>query len=283
MLYDQPFALRTSSRGLDRLGKALFNQYLDRVDQADGLPALPLFLSLRAAIRAQVAVAARRQTTDRGKAGALAAEASRYLALACALLRETAAARLVACGQSGTGKSTLAYAFSPLLGRAPGARVLRSDVLRKRMFGVAPETRLRPEGYTAEAHAMTYSALAASARACLAAGQAVIADAVFADAAERAEIAAAADAAGAEFRGVWLVAPAATLLHRVAGRSGDASDATEAVVHAQLTRPAAAPTDWAAIDADRDSGTPDMRIRRPPLYPTELRALRAAYSHARGA
>ena len=29
----------------------------------------------------------------------------------------------------------------------PGARILRSDVIRKRLWGVAPETRLPPEAY----------------------------------------------------------------------------------------------------------------------------------------
>ena len=76
----------------------------------------------------------------------MAAEARRYLDLAVRLLR-TRPGRLVAIGGlSGSGKSTLAAALAPGI----DARVLRSDVIRKRLFGVAPETRLPASAYTAE-------------------------------------------------------------------------------------------------------------------------------------
>ena len=48
-------------------------------------------------------------------------------------------------GLQGTGKSTLARALAPDLGPAPGALVLRSDEIRKRLLGRAPEETLPPE------------------------------------------------------------------------------------------------------------------------------------------
>src|SRR3546814_1030540 len=79
-------------------------------------------------------------------------------------------------GLSGTGKSTLARTLGDAVGRPPGARILRSDVLRKRLAGVFAETPLPASGYTAEASRATYMALDGLAWAALATGQGVIAD-----------------------------------------------------------------------------------------------------------
>jgi predicted kinase len=56
--------------------------------------------------------------------------------------------------------------------------VLRSDVIRKRLFGVAPETRLPASAYAPEASQRVYEALRDKAAVALAAGYSVIIDAV---------------------------------------------------------------------------------------------------------
>ena len=57
-------------------------------------------------------------------------------------------ARLVVIGGlSGTGKSTLAAAIADHLGPPPGARVLSSDRIRKKLWGVPAETQLGQEAY----------------------------------------------------------------------------------------------------------------------------------------
>jgi hypothetical protein len=79
-----------------------------------------------------------------------------------------------------------------------------------------------------------------------AAGHAVVADATFLDPADRAAVARA--AGPTHFLGVWLQAPLDVLEARVAGRSGDASDASVAV----LRRAAASGRDagtWRAVDS----------------------------------
>ncbi|HKT18489.1 MAG TPA: phosphotransferase, partial [Stellaceae bacterium] len=59
VLYDIAFLLMDlEHRGLRPLGNAVFNRYLDRAPDEAGLEALPLMLSIRAGIRAKVAVAA---------------------------------------------------------------------------------------------------------------------------------------------------------------------------------------------------------------------------------
>ena len=61
----------------------------------------------------------------------------------------------------------------------------------------------------------------------LSAGQAVVLDAAFLDPVQRAAAEAVAREAGRDFDGIWLEAPLDVLRGRIAGRRGDASDATE--------------------------------------------------------
>ena len=135
------------------------------------------------------------------------AAARRYLDLAERAL-QPAAPRLIAIGgRSGTGKSSLAAAIAPAVGPLPGAVVIRSDVLRKRLFGRQPTERLPEEAYAPEVSRRVFAAVADHARALLAAGQAVIADGVYGRPSQRAEIEAVAAAAGVPFTGLWLTAP----------------------------------------------------------------------------
>jgi uncharacterized protein len=121
-----------------------------------------------------------------------------------------------------------------VLGPAPGAVILRSDVVRKRLHGVVSGDRLPPEAYRKEASRRVYDALAARAAALVGAGHAAIVDAVFLDRNERAQIEAVAADAGVPFDGLWLRAPEDVLVGRVAARRDDASDATPEVVRRQL-------------------------------------------------
>jgi predicted kinase len=160
-----------------------------------------------------------------------------------------APARLVAVGGfSGTGKSTLAAALAPPLGRSPGALHLRSDLERKTLLQAGETERLPASAYTPEVSHRVYARLYERAGAALSAGHSVIVDAVFSTPDERAAIETVATAAGAPFMGLWLWAPAAVLRERVERRTGDASDATGAVVAEQLARGAGS-VPWRRIDA----------------------------------
>ena len=147
-LYDLAFLLMDllhQERGA--LAQRLLNGYLDATWDDDGLALLPLFLACRAAIRAKVLGFGAAKSAD-GAAAPEVTEARDYLERALAYL-DPPPARLVALGGvSGTGKSTLARQLAPELGPAPGAVVLRSDVVRKRLHGVAPGDRL-PRSRTA--------------------------------------------------------------------------------------------------------------------------------------
>jgi aminoglycoside phosphotransferase family enzyme/predicted kinase len=245
VLYDLAFLLMDlKHRGLADFANLMLNRYLDLTGEDDGLAAMPLFLSLRAAIRAHVTAAGMARAAQQGAQPGKGAEACGYLDLS-ALLLQPESRRLVAIGGlSGTGKSTLAAALAPLL----GARVLRSDVIRKRLFGVAPETPLPASAYTSQVSRRVYRTLRRKAAGALDAGYSVIVDAVSLKPAERRSFQSVAEAAGVPFAGLWLAAPAKTMDQRLRVRLHDASDASPKVLAQQL-RQDPGTIDWVCIDA----------------------------------
>jgi predicted kinase len=257
VLYDLAFLLMDLvERELRPAANIVFNRYLietQRVHDLDALVALPLFMSVRAAIRAKVTAARRRHSNAREK---LSERARSYADLARELLKPAKAKLVAVGGLSGTGKSLLARTLAPEIVPIPGAVVLRSDIERKAMFGVAETEMLPKSAYTAEATAKVYATLTAKARRVVAAGHSVIVDAVFAQPGERTDIAKVADSA--DFAGLFLTADLQSRLERVGARSGDASDAKAAVVQDQenfkLGR-----INWASVDA---SGTPEETLIR---------------------
>jgi aminoglycoside phosphotransferase family enzyme/predicted kinase len=250
VLYDLGFlVMDLCERGLRADANRLLNRYLsvceDQSLQTEGLAALPLFLSLRAAIRAKVIAA---QLSLNPTKGALRAEALSYFEAAVQLLEPCPPQLIAIGGLSGTGKSTLAAAIAPALGRAPGAVHLRSDVERKRLFAMAETARLPEESYQTNVSATVYGTLNDLAEKALGAGQAVIVDATHQLFAEREAVAAVAARAGVPFLGLWLEAQIDLLMQRVTDRRGDASDATAAIVAAQAKQPIGLLA-WRRLDA----------------------------------
>lgn len=231
-------------RKLRDQANAMLAAYVSETSDLEGLAALPLFLGLRSAIRAMVDVQTWRITGDE----ALARAATSYLADANAFLAPPPPCLVAVGGLSGSGKSTVARRLAPAIGAPPGALLLRSDVERKAMFGVAADEHLPSEAYTAEASERTYRRLFDRAAEALAAGHAVLLDATFLALGQRAQAAALAEAAGVPFHPVWLTAPANILADRIRSRHADASDADEAVLAAQLDRDTG-PIDWQIADA----------------------------------
>jgi predicted kinase len=168
--------------------------------------------------------------------------------MAEAFLHPTSPSLIGIGGFSGAGKSVLARALAPSIGPVPGAIVLRSDVVRKRLLGVEPQTRLGPEGYTPDISHRVYAALVEQATEAVRGGHAVIVDAVHAQAAERQALARVAAAAGVPFAGIWLDAPDSTLIARIEARRDDVSDADAGIIRSQREKGAGA-IDWRRLDA----------------------------------
>lgn len=248
-LYDLAFLLMDLRvRALPRSANRALNTWLIRRDTrawpalVEGLAALPLYLLLRAEIRAKVA----------GRRPGGAASAQLHLARAREFGTPQPARLIAVGGLSGSGKSTLARELAWRAGQAAGALHLRSDELRKRLAGVELTQRLPRDAYTPESAAAVYAKLRELAALALEAGQTVIVDAVFAREDEREAVAALAPEAGVPFDGLWLEAPTALLEQRLVARTGDASDADLPVLRGQQTRALGRIT-WTRLDAGRES------------------------------
>jgi uncharacterized protein len=247
--YDLAFLLMDLwKRRLPRHANEVWNGYLYETEDFGGLSLLPLFLSCRAAVRAKTSLVASGLQSEPEKSSGLRDLAREYLAMADELLRPPTPCLIAIGGLSGSGKSALARALAPLVGGAPGAVVLRSDRVRKRLGGVPEFARLGPAGYTPEASRRVYGTLIERSTQVLAAGHPTIVDAVFARPEDRAAIEAAAGPAAVPFVGLWLEAPERVLVDRVLRRKADASDADASVVRAQQAQ-ATGPVHWHRIDA----------------------------------
>ncbi|MEQ9528635.1 MAG: AAA family ATPase [Parvibaculaceae bacterium] len=257
LLMDLAFRAETDERLAGHANRAL-NVYLDHVTRddlaLDGLALLPLFMATRAVVRAKVTAVQAKDEEAKGKARA-------YLDFAAKLLEEKEPRLVAVGGLSGTGKSTLAKEVAARLGGAAGALHLRTDVIRKRLFGAGPLDRLPDEAYAPGAGEKVYEEMCRLAREALGGGTSVVMDAVFAREEERRAAADLAAEKGISLEGLWLDAPASVLEARVAEREkrgDDPSDAGVEVLRKQLSYDLGEMT-WRSVDA---SGTPEQALER---------------------
>jgi aminoglycoside phosphotransferase family enzyme/predicted kinase len=246
VLYDLAYLIMDLwHRDLDRAANMVLNAYLLAASggEDEGLAALPLFIAIRAAVRAMVLVQTATATGSDANP-----EAVRYLNDALAVLPPPAASLVLVGGMSGTGKTTVSRALAPLIGAAPGAIHLRSDVERKAMRGTDAQARLASKDYDPAARFAVYDRLFNRASAILAAGHSVLIDATFLDAETRRTARRLAQTVGVRLHPLWLDTPLPDLIDRVRARVGDASDADERVVRHQF-KADTAPTDWQVISA----------------------------------
>ncbi|WP_311276048.1 AAA family ATPase [Methylobacterium sp. WCS2018Hpa-22] len=248
VLYDLAFVLMDLWHREQRdLANLLFNRYLDEADETNGLGLLPFLMALRAIIRAHVTAVQAEGRADDERAETRT-EARAYLDLAKSLLDQAEAGLVAVGGLSGSGKSTVAALVAPWLGAPPGARILSSDRIRKRLHGVTPTTRLPAAAYEASVSERVYATLRQEVGKVLETGHCAIADAVFDRPRERTAMEAVASEMGRPFQGVWLQAPMVTLTARIERRRLDPSDATVDVLAAQVKRDCGRIT-WRRVDA----------------------------------
>lgn len=163
-------------RGHAVLAWRFLNRYLETTGDYAGLTALPYYLVYRALVRAKVAAIRDYQAGGDHQAGGDFAECRSYLLLAERLTQLHKPALILMHGVSGSGKT---WVSQHLLERL-GAIRLRSDVERKRLFGLAPLD--RSEGldiYSREAGGRTLAHLLDLTQGLLRAGFTVILDATF--------------------------------------------------------------------------------------------------------
>lgn len=244
--YDLAFiVMDLDSHGMRPHANALLNRYLECNGDYSALAALPLFLACRAAIRSHVTIA---------NAGTPDVAPAKLLETANSYLGQNEPQFVVVGGLSGTGKSVLARALAPAIGRAPGAVVLRSDVIRKAMFHAPQNQRLDQSAYDPGASLRVYDRLLDFAATALRAGHSVIADAVYGDDMERKRIEGLARDLGVKLHALWLSAPRDVLVERIVRRRGDASDADLRVLELQIAS-VSIPERWSKISCAGPAST----------------------------
>ena len=161
------------ARGYREAAHWLLSDYLEYRDDFGGLALIGLYRSYYAMVRAKVALLREPPGSGDITTAAGHAEFCRYLALADSYCQPGVRFLAITHGVSGSGKSTIA----DKLVAAGGALRIRSDVERKRLYGLAPEQRSQPRDearlYSATMSRKTFARLEELAAGALAAGGAL--------------------------------------------------------------------------------------------------------------
>jgi hypothetical protein len=239
------------------------NRYLDITGDHEGLAILPFYVGYRALVRAKV-----RALSPASQSADARAAVHRLLTCAARPLPGTSPMLVLMCGISGSGKSRLA---ARLARKLPAIHV-RSDIERKRLFGLGAQARTGAsvgQGiYAADASDRTYARLAVLARAALDAGLPVIIDATNLRRAHRADFVALARAAALPVAIILCEADTATIDARVRRRSSAGRDPSEAGVdvvagqRAEFERPSAGEADLVVrLDTGNETDVRDLAER----------------------
>ena len=256
VLYDLAFLLMDlEERGLRAAANRLFNRYLapEPPEAMTGLAALPLFLSLRAAIRAKVEAsgAERLEGEKRNEARALS---RRYFDWAVEFLRY-APPRLVAVGGLSGVRQKRARRRARAAARPGAWRALAAQRRRAqgdvRSRGDRPSARPPPTHPRSPATSIGGSSTKPGSR--CGPGRRSCSTRPSRRLQERAAAAGAAAEVGVAFAGLFLEAPLSTRLERIASRRADASDADADVASRQTAEPLGE-RGWAALDAAGNLG-----------------------------
>ena len=217
-------AMDLLAHGQRALAFRFVNAYLEASGDYDGLPALRFYMVCRALVRAQVTAIRERQGVD----PAAGCGTSDYLALAAALSGSADARLAITHGLPGSGKSFVSQGVI----EAVGAIRVRSDVERKRLFGLGAlqSSRDHVAGgiYDEVTTQRTYSRLHAVANVALGAGWPVVVDAAFLRRSERAQFAALAASLAVPFSIFDCRAALPLLRQRIEQRQASGADPSEA-------------------------------------------------------
>ena len=246
-------------RGAGEFAQRVLNTWLEFSGDFAGAALLVYYQVYRAMVRAKINAIQANQNGVPEAARATARENCRaYLQLALALTQEPAPFLLITHGVSGSGKS---HRTGHLLELFPGAIRIRSDVERKRLFGLGPlddsGSALGQGLYAPDASARTYQRLYDLADGLIAAGHPVLVDATFMKRAHRQPFRKLADRHGVPFILLDCAADPDTLRARVVARRARGDDAAEAdveVLERQLRydEPPAADENPLKTDSDND-------------------------------
>lgn len=223
-------------RGQPAMAQRFLNNYLEHTGDYGGLEVLQFYKIYRALVRAKIdAIRSCQAGITPGEQAEAEADLLEYLNLALSYIRPDRPHLIVTYGMSASGKSTVSRSLLELL----GAVRVRSDVERKRLFGLKPEddgqSALGKGIYSTEATEKTYRKLEELAAKIIDAGYPVIVDAVFLNYEEREHFRELAENRQIPFIILECTTDEETLRQRIAKRRNDVSDADLKVLELQLS------------------------------------------------
>lgn len=229
-------AMDFASREHPEFANLFRNRYLEFTGDYASLPLMRWYLVYRALVRAKVASLTAHVEADAAARLAIA-DCQRHIDLAESFCRPHPRRLWITHGLSGSGKT---YGSDDVVRRC-GAIRLRSDIERKRQFGLAmtdrPDPKQREQLYSRQTAHATYDHLHRLAENALSDEFGVVVDATFLRRIDRDQFRKLASDKGAEFSILHFHADEATLRRRIVDRAkqgGDASDADLAVLDRQL-------------------------------------------------
>jgi len=223
------FVMDLREAGESALARRALNRYLELSGDYEGLGLLRFYQVYRAMVRAKViGIRLAQGQLQRGERTAACVELRGYLRLCRTIAVCRRGQLIIACGLSGSGKTWLGNALRehlPLIH-------IRSDVERKRLFGLSPDDRTASAPgagiYDAEAGRRTYARLLELARDILGNRYSVLVDATFLKVEQRKPFQRLAAELGCRFTILALDAPETVLRRRVSERMASSTDASEA-------------------------------------------------------
>lgn len=244
----------------------LLNGWLSKTGDYKGLQVLNFYCTYRAMVRAKVTSIRLAQETDKAEIITTLAKHRSYLHLALSYTERPKPLLVLTHGLSGSGKSN----WATKLAEAGGFIHIRSDIERKRLFGIDSLDRSAEQGldiYTREATEKTYAALLEAAKAALAGDYPIIIDATFPTQNVRKPFIELAKSMGCRCRILSFHASPDKLRRRVQKRHDagcDPSEANLAVLEAQMrtAEPFADNEKALCIDIDTEGETPIEKLLR---------------------
>jgi len=217
------------ARGRSDFAWRFLNGYLEYAGDYEGLSVLRFYELYRALVRAKVAhIRLKQHPQPEGTSSSISDEYNRYLRLAQSLTHRATPKLIIMHGLSGSGKTTISQSLLESI----GAIRLRSDIERKRLFGMSPTERsaqeIKGDLYGPGTTDTLHDRLQTTAQTLLRSGYSVIVDATFLKRRYRDLFCQLAREEKVSFGIIDVQSSLTTLEERITSRAAQQSDASEA-------------------------------------------------------